>query len=202
MKYIKIIIPLMLFAFTAFSQNTITGFSWSMGFGSGKTADFVSSPSFTGFSAEGHRFMNQNVSIGLSTGWNILNEQNNESITVENTTITGEQGRYINIIPVLFSASYYVRSSKKASFVPFIRANVGTYYIMQRFDIGVYTLNNDHLHFGVAPELGFMFRASDKVNILTNAKYNYAFDAGQRLGGDETNDYAFYSVNLGVMLNY
>jgi hypothetical protein len=47
-----------------------------------------------------------------------------------------------------------------------------------------------------------MFRASDKVNILTNAKYNYAFDAGQRLGGDETNDYAFYSVNLGVMLNY
>lgn len=202
MKYLRIIIPLMLIAFTSFSQSTITGFSWSMSFASGKSADFVGAPSFTGFTAEGHRFMSPNATIGLVTGWNVMNEQTRESITVNNTTITGEQGRYINVIPLLLSASYYIKSSKSASFVPFIRANVGTYYILQRFDVGVYSFNNYNWHFGVAPELGFMVRASSKLNILTNAKYNYAFDSGERLGGDDKNDYSFFTVNLGIMLNY
>jgi hypothetical protein len=192
MKYIKIIIPLVLFAYSAFSQTTISGFSWSMGFASGKAADFVGAPSFTGFTAEGHRFMSPNV----------LNEQTNETITVNNTSITGEQGRYINIIPLMMSASYYIKSSKSASFVPFVRAHVGTYYILQRFDIGVYSLNNYNWHFGVAPELGFMIRASSSVNILANSRYNYAFDSGERIGGDDNNDYSFFSVNIGVMLNY
>ncbi len=202
MKYIKIIIPLMLFTFTAFSQNTQAVLAWSMGFGMGKTSEYVGKPSFSGFSAEGHRFMKPNVSFGLITGWNIMNEKTNESVNVNNTTITGEQGRYINIIPLLLSASYYIRSSKSASFVPFVRGNIGTYYIMQRFDIGVYTLNNYNWHFGLAPELGFMVKASNKVNVIVSGRYNYAMDSGTRLSGDEKNDYSYINANIGLTFNY
>jgi hypothetical protein len=198
MKYIKIILPLMLITFSTLSQNYMTGLSWSMGFASGKTTDFIGAPSFTGCSLEGHRLMSRTVSLGFETGWNILNEQNADLITVNNTSISGQQGRYLNIIPVLLSASYYIKSSKSAKFVPFIRANVGTYYILQRFDIGVFTIDNDNWHFGVSPELGFMYSTSKQISLLVNAKYNYAFDSGTRLGGDETNDYAFYSLNLGI----
>ena len=202
MKYIKIIIPLMLFAFTAFSQNTLTVLSWSMGFSTGKTSEYVGKPSFSGFSIEGHRFMKPNVSVGLITGWNIMNEKTNESVSINNTTLTGEQGRYLNIIPLLFSASYYIRKNSSATFVPFIRGNIGTYYIMQRFDVGVYTLNNDNWHFGLSPELGFMVKASNKINIIASGRYNYAMDSGTRLSGDEKNDYSFLNANIGLTISY
>jgi hypothetical protein len=198
MKYIKIILPVMLITFTSFSQNFITGFSWSMGFATGNTADYIGSPSFTGFHIEGHRMLKPNVSVGITTGWNILNEKNNETITVNQTSITGPQGRYLNIIPIFLNASYYFKSNRNAKFVPFIRANVGTYYILQRFDIGVYRFDNDNWHFGVAPELGFMVAASREISVLFNAKYNYAFDSGTRLSGNEKNDYSFATVNIGI----
>ncbi len=202
MKHTKILLLVMVLSASTFSQNMTAGFSWSMGFTSGKTADYVGTPSFSGFSLETHKFLKPNVSVGITSGWNILNEKNNETINIGNTAISGEQGRYINVVPILLNASYYLKTSKTAKFVPFIRANVGTYYILQRFDIGVYTVNNYNWHLGVAPELGFMIQVNKEIGILTNAKYNYAFDAGTRLGGDEMNDYSFFTLNLGISYNY
>jgi hypothetical protein len=198
MKYIKIIIPVMLLTVNIFSQNTVTGLSWSMGFLTGTPKDYIGKASFTGFTIEGHRFLKPNVSVGLVSGWNVFNEKTNSVVNVNNTAISGEQGRYINVVPILASFSYYIKSSRSAKVVPFFRANVGTYYIMQRFDIGVYTFNNYNWHFGVAPELGLTAAASRNVSILVNGKYNYAFDSGLRLSGDEKNDYAFFTVNLGI----
>lgn len=198
MKYISILLLTMVLTASTYSQNTLLGFSWSMGFTSGKTAEYVGAPSFTGFSFESHKFLKPNVSIGISTGWNILSEKNSDLIQVNNTAISGAQGRYINVFPILLSASYYIKPNRNAKFVPFIRANAGTYYIMQRFDIGAYTLNNYNWHLGVAPEIGFMFKAGKELNVLANAKYNYAFDSGTRLGGDQNNYYTFFSVNLGI----
>ena len=131
-----------------------------------------------------------------------MNEKTNESVSINNTTLTGEQGRYLNIIPLLFSASYYIRKNSSATFVPFIRGNIGTYYIMQRFDVGVYTLNNDNWHFGLSPELGFMVKASNKINIIASGRYNYAMDSGTRLSGDEKNDYSFLNANIGLTISY
>jgi hypothetical protein len=203
MKYIKIVLLVMVLTSSAYSQNTLIGFSWSMGFTTGKTTDFVGAPSFTGFSFESHKFFKPNVSFGITTGWNILSEKNSDLIHLSSgTDISGAQGRYINVFPVLLNASYYIKSSRNAKFVPFLRAHAGTYYIMQRFDIGAYTLNNYNWHFGVAPEVGFMYKVGREMNILANARYNYAFDSGTRLGGDDKNDYAFFSVNLGIAYTY
>ncbi len=69
---------------------------------------------------------------------------------------------------------------------------------MQRFDVGVYTFNNDNWHFGFAPELGVTIAASRDVDILINGKYNYAVDSGTRLGGNTDNSYQFITLNVGI----
>jgi hypothetical protein len=198
MKLKYIILLLLAFAINAQAQNnTVAGISWSMGFGVGETSDYIGSPSFSGFTIEGHKFVKQNVSVGLMGGWNVFSEKNNSTVNIGNAALSGEQGRYLNVFPILVNASLYM-SNKNSKFVPFIRAHVGTYYIMQRFDIGVYTFNNYNWHFGIAPELGFNITASPEIDILVNAKYNYAFDSGVRLSGDEDNSYSFFTLNFGI----
>ncbi len=201
---IKYIIPLLLiFTLSGHSQKLITGLSYSMGFGIGQTSDYVGRPSWSGLTLEVHQMLKPNVSVGFLTGWNIFSEKTNDIIHLASTDISGEQARYINAFPILVNASYYIKSSKNAKFVPFIRAHAGTYYMMQRFDIGVYTVNNYNWHFGVAPEIGCMIStgSSNKYSILINAKYNYAFDSGTRLSGNEKNDYSFFTLNIGLTFN-
>lgn len=196
LKYI-IIILLFVFAINGQAQYYTAGISYSMGFGVSKTADYIGKASFSGFTVEGHKFLKPNVSVGIETGWNIFNEQSNSVINLGTTAVSGQQGRYLNVFPILVNASYYFKGNN-SKFVPFVRANVGTYYILQRFDIGVYTFNNYNWHFGVAPEAGFMINANRDVDILVNAKYNYAFDSGDRLSGDQDNYHSFITLNVGI----
>lgn len=197
MKIKYIILLLLAFAISAQAQYYTAGLTYSMGFGVGKTSDYIGKPAFAGFTIEGHKFLKPNVSIGILTGWNIFNEQSNNTINIGTSAISGQQARYLNVFPILANASFYLKNSR-SKFIPFVRAHVGTYYIMQRFDIGVYSLNNYNWHLGIAPEVGFMINASPEIDVLVNAKYNYAFDSGERLGGDEDNSHSFFSLNIGV----
>lgn len=198
MKVKYIILLLIAFAINAQAQNNnVLGLSYSMGFGVGETSDYIGRPALSGFAIEGHKFLKPNVSVGLLGGWNIFNEKSNSTVNIGNVALSGEQGRYLNVFPVLANASFYIKN-KDSKFVPFIRAHVGTYYIMQRFDIGVYSFNNYNWHFGIAPELGFNITASKEIDVLINARYNYAFDSGSRLNGDEDNSYSFFTLNFGI----
>jgi hypothetical protein len=200
MKLKYIIILLIAFAINAHAQSYSTGFSYSMGFGVSSMSDYISKPSFTGFSLEFHKFIKPNVTVGLTSGWNIFSQKSNETITLPSGALSGEQARYVNVVPILLNVSYYMKN-KTSKFIPFFRAHVGTYYILQRFDIGVYTLNNYNWHFGVAPEIGFLIKASSTMDILVNSRYNYAFDSGTKLSGNSDNKYQFFSVNFGISYN-
>ena len=80
----------------------------------------------------------------------------------------------------------------------FIGLNAGMYYILQRLDVGVYRLDNDNWHFGMAPEAGIIIPFDgDNTAFYVGARYNYAFDSGTTLGGNENNFYSFYEINLG-----
>jgi len=200
---LKYIIPLIIaLTLSANSQSLITGLSYSMGFAMDKAKDYIGRPSYTGLTLEVHHMVKPTMSFGFLTGWNIFNEKTNDLIHLSSTDISGEQARYINVFPLLVNASFYYKSSKNAKFIPFFRAHVGTYYIMQRFDIGVYTINNYNWHFGLAPELGCMIGTGSKnYSVLINAKFNYAFDSGTRLSGNATNDYMFFTLNFGLTFN-
>ena len=80
----------------------------------------------------------------------------------------------------------------------FVGLNVGTYYILQRLDMGVYRIDNDNWHFGLAPEAGLIIPVGeDNTSIYLGGRYNYAFDSGTALGGSEDNYYSFWEINIG-----
>lgn len=204
MKPILIIIMLV-FSASVFAQSTsIVGFTYGISLPLGKTKEFVEDPSFVGFNLEARRTISKNVLIGFSLGWNVFGEEVNGTIHLENDQVTGDitgnQGRYINAFPILLNITYAFAKNRASKFIPYVTMNSGMYVIQQRFYIGIYQFDNNHTHFGVGPEAGFMIK-SESMNFLFNVRYNYAFDAGDRMNGDEKNDHSWISFNMGIAYN-
>jgi len=203
LKY-SLIIILIAFTSSIMAQKTIVGFTYGISLSTGKTHDFVADPSYVGFNIEFKKNVKKNLWVGLSMGWNVFGEETNETVHIENEQVggdmSGNQARYINSFPILLNVAYSFGGGRSSKFVPYIGLNAGIYIINQRFNIGVYTFDNNNTHFGGAPELGFLIK-SGSVNFLFNTRYNYAFDSGTRFNGDEKNDHSYVSFNIGIAYN-
>jgi hypothetical protein len=202
MKIKYIIIVLIAFSGSLLAQHrSLIGITYSVSLATGKTNDFINDVGYVGFYFDAKKSFGRNTWGGLSFGWNVMAEETNEMVHIENEEIgadlSGNQGRYINSFPILANFSYAFRGSGRSSFVPYIGLNAGIYIINQRFNIGVYQFDNNNTHFGGAPELGFIMK-SGSVNVLFYTRYNYAFDSGTRLDGDEKNDHSYLQFNLGI----
>jgi hypothetical protein len=198
MKILKTLVFTALFAATAMAQNQVlSGITWNIGLPSGRMSDFMDKASFGGFAIEGRRFLSEEFSVGGSFSWNYWSELTDQTIPLEHGAVGGTQIRYINSFPFLVNAHYYI-GDRKDQIRPYLGLNVGAYYILQRLDIGVWSFQNDHWHFGLAPEAGFMIEMSRGTYFMATARYNYAFDSGSTMGGDSKNTYAYWGINLGV----
>jgi len=81
---------------------------------------------------------------------------------------------------------------------PYFGLGIGTYYILQRLEIGVIKIEKDNGHFALTPEVGLLIPA-ESVFIIMAVKYNYAFQAGESIKAD-TKDIQYMSLHLGVMV--
>jgi outer membrane protein W len=200
MKFKIFITALLLMSISLSAQQFLGVVSYSMGLGTGNTGDFISDYSFKGFQFEGRSFTNRNWTFGGTFGWNIFDEQINELVHLENgeavSDVQGTQVRYVNSFPIMANGHYYF-FKRKDPVRPFIGMNVGLYYISQRFQMGIYEVNESNWHFGFAPEVGFLIPVGS-VAIIANAKYNYALSAGQPLGRGTDNSQSYISVNIGL----
>jgi len=137
-----------------------------------------------------------NHSFGFTVGWNVLNEKNEfgtdrNTISLPNADITGTQLRYLNAVPIMGNASYYM--GDRGGIRPYVGVNAGTYYIERRVDIGVSAVVEDNWHFGWAPEAGVVVpMGRPDVALLANVRYNWAFSAGG------TGDQKYWGFNIGV----
>ncbi len=199
---IKYITALLVFlSFTSFAQELLTNVTWNIGIPVSKMNQFTTDVTYRGFTISGRRFLDKYNSVGFMTGWNIFDEKSYEPINLsggENAsgTISGTQVRSVNSFPLLVGLHHHY--GKRDDMRAFVGLNAGVYYILQRLDIGVYRLDNDNWHFGLAPEAGLIIPFDeDKTGIYLGARYNYAFDSGTTLGGNENNFYSFYEINVG-----
>jgi hypothetical protein len=201
MKIKYILIILIIFSASIFAQKSLIGLTYAVSVPLGKTSEYIGNVSYVGFNFDVKKSLNKNSWVGLSLGWNVFAEETNELVHIENEQVggdlSGNQARYINSFPILANFSYSFSGGKSSKFVPYIGMNAGIYIVNQRFNIGVYQFDNNNTHFGVAPELGFLVKASS-VNVLFYTRYNYAFDSGTRLSGDEKNDHSYISFNIGL----
>ena len=200
MKFKHIITFIILLSVSSFAQEFISDFTWNFGFPVSNMKEYVKENSYKGFGIEGRRFLNKNLSAGLFFGWNIFDERVDKPIEIDGEnyggTVSGIQIRYVNSFPMMANMHYYF--GKRKDFRFYLGANAGIYYILQRLDLGVWRLDSDNWHFGLAPEAGILIPLDNgQTHIIVNVKYNYAFDSGTGLGKKDDNYYSYWGINFG-----
>jgi opacity protein-like surface antigen len=142
-----------------------------------ETKDYVAKTSWLGFSIEGRQFVTGSITLGISAGWQTFYEKAYRSSEQGSRTVTGTQYRYENIFPALATGHLYFGSPDAAKY--YVGAGIGTYWIEQRTEVGLYAATNDEWHFGFAPEIGVVLPSGSTSWVLL-ARYNYALEAGDQ----------------------
>jgi len=197
-KYIIAVIAIV--SCTSFAQELLTNVTWNFGIPVSKMSEFTQDMTWRGFTIAGRRFLDKYNSVGLTFGWNIFDEKSYDPINISGKngsgTISGTQVRSVNSFPMLVGIHHHY--GKRDDMRAFVGLNTGMYYILQRLDMGVYRIDNDNWHFGVAPEAGLIIPFDgDKTAFYFGGRYNYAFDSGTALGGNENNFYSYWELNVG-----
>jgi len=177
--------------------------TYQVSFPLGDTKDFIEDVSWRGFGLDFRYTVQKNVSVGFVTGWNIFYEQVNETTQLTGGTpgaITALSNRYINFVPVMLNAHYYM--GEKGEYRPYIGVSLGGYYVDQELQVGIADVINDSWEWGVAPELGVIIPVQRDLGIIVAAKYNYIFTEetifeGTSLERDIMNSY--WGINVGVV---
>lgn len=176
-------------------------FEYSTAYNLGTSADYISDPSFQGFSGTFKAITPKKLVYGIELGWNVFSQETTDITNFENGAISGHQGRYFTYVPTLVNIGYAFQNKRQSKITPYISANVGAFYITQEFQAGVATLTNDGWNFGFGPEIGMIYNAGNGVGITLNGKYNYALSNGGTSYSNTTvgdNSYSFFNINLGI----
>ena len=184
------------------SAQSLGSLTYNMSIPTDKLGDYIDKTSFKGFGLEGRWFSNKNISFGLSFAWTVFDQRVGDPIQIVQDgvsgTVSGTQVRVVNSLPILATAHFYT-GKRRDQFRLYFGAGVGTYYIMQRLEIGLVAFESNNWHLGVAPEVGVLLNFSREFTMIVNTKYNYAFSAGTSLGGGDDNTYAYWGINVGFV---
>ncbi len=188
MKVINIVLLIFVICTVAFSQGQVN-FNYQIAYPSGETSDYIDKISFRGAGLEWRKYIQDNISAGISLNWNVFNQVATETQEIEEGHVTGTQNRTINSFPLLATAHYYM--GKKRELRPYFGLGLGAYLIKQRLGIGIYTFEESNWHFGVAPEVGVNFPVGYDATLMVAVKYNYAFEA-------QGKTYSYFGLHLGI----
>jgi outer membrane protein W len=87
------------------------------------TKDFTENVSWRGASFEARKAIKPNLTVGLSLGWHVFDEETDEVVSFDNLDVSGDQLRYINSFPILLNAHKYF--GQEGSMRPFVGLNAG-----------------------------------------------------------------------------
>jgi len=177
--------------------------TYQVSFPLGDTKDFISDPSWRGFGLDFRYTLEKNISVGFVTGWNIFYEQVNETQQLNTNppgAITALSNRYVNFVPVMLNAHYYM--GEKGQYRPYIGLCAGGYYVDQELQIGIADVTTDSWEWGIAPELGVIIPVQRDLGLIIAAKYNFLFTeedvfSGTQLDRSITNSY--WGIQVGVV---
>ena len=161
------------------------------------TKEFTNNFSWLGFTVEGDWFLRPNISAGFISGWQELyHESDGDSFTFGNGAITGRTYRHIGSLPILARARYWT-GTPGDQFHMFAGLGAGTYWMKQTMDMGIYTADQDHWHFGLAPEVGVMMKTGYDIGWTLNARYNYPIATGDYLAG-KSQSWSYWGFGIGI----
>ena len=179
-----------------FSQDLLTGITYSIAVPTGETKNFISKTSFAGLTLDLRKFVSYDVSVDFLFGWNAFEEKSTELISIPNVDISGTQNRLMNSFPMMIAAHYYF--GEGTEFRPFIGAGVGTYFIYQQFGFGLAELESSKWHFGFEIDAGMIYLL-ETIYALVNVRYHFAFKGENEITRRST-AYAYWALNIGLAL--
>ena len=147
----------------------------------GDEHDFIQKMSFRGISVDYYYFLTEHFAIGASVEWNTLykhfgDETGHFLMDGEKVTITGDQFRYLNVVPILASARYYF-TGENTAIRPYVGIGIGTNWTERRLEVGDLVAKEKGWQFACAPEIGIMIPFGECVGMNMGAQYRYSVNA-------------------------
>jgi opacity protein-like surface antigen len=175
MKKAIIILALAVFGGTAlFAQNVWT-VNYDIGLPLGSMADYISKPSFRGFSINGNTYITDNISVGGTMHWNAYYEKYpRDTYELPEGAVTSTIWAKMYIMPLLANIRY--NFMPEGTVRPYVGLGTGAYYIQQETQVGIYDENRNNWRFGLTPEAGLYvpFGLSD-FGLHARIGYNQVF---------------------------
>jgi len=168
----------------------LVGVSYQFSIPIGNTFNYTPPVSWRGIGLDVATFVRRDLAVGLAFGWNVFFENTTSTLQINNTAISGNQDRALNVWPTLVNVRWFPKISSNRDIQPYIGANVGGYIIERYLAIGFSAVQETHYHFGLAPEIGVFFQ-NPVGAVFLNARYNMAFASGG------VPFQQFLSINLG-----
>lgn len=174
----KIVIIILMFAsFSAYSQTGLgfTSIYYGPAIPLGGTGDYIENTSWRGIGMGFNSFVSDNVSVGLDISWLIFTEAlNDEAIEYNRLTISGNQYRYINTVPILLTFKGYLGTG---DLKPFAGFGIGTSWTEKLTEIGTYSIQETDWQFNIAPEIGVAYAVTPSLAPYFKVKYSYAAES-------------------------
>jgi len=190
MKKIIFISIISILCFTRVNAQKYTFLNYTVGIPSQDLKSFIGEVSFRGIDIGYMTFVDSNISVGFSGGWNVFYERRPEdTFTYNNTTLTSNQYRYTNSVPLFIYGNYHFGVGNIASY--YAGLGVGTVYSDRTVDFGIYRYSVDTWAFALAPQIGMIYELNDNTNLHIGARYNFSFDTS------ELDGQSFIGVNVG-----
>lgn len=197
-----LIIAICLFGLSPFLKAQMLNLNYQISVPMGDVKDFTDKASFRGFDLEYHQFLSERFSIGGAIGWNVY-YQNKDNTTgnfkfsgSDNIyTITGDQYRYVNTVPLLAVGRYYFTGSS-STVRPYFGLGVGTSWTEKRLEVGQFSSTISRWQFAMAPEIGMYIPVTSQFAFNLGAKYNYATKAAH----GEVPEISAFTFNIGLVL--
>ena len=197
-----IILAVCLFGLSPLLKAQMLNLNYQMSLPLKQVKDFTDKASFRGFDIEYHHFLGEQFSIGASVGWDVYyRDKNNATGNFhfngnDNTyTITGNQYRYINFVPMLAVGRYYF-TDKSSAVRPYIGLGVGSSWAEKRLEVGQFSSTISRWQFAMAPEVGMYIPVADQFAFNVGARYYYATKAAH----GRVPEIQQVSFNVGIIL--
>lgn len=196
------IILICLFGLSPLLKAQLLNVNYQISLPMNQVKDFTDKASFRGFDIEYHHFLSEQFSLGAAIGWDVF-YQNKKRTTGDfrfsgnnNTyTITGNQYRYINTVPMLAIGRYYF-TDNTTSVRPYAGLGIGTSWTEKRLEVGQYASTISRWQFAFAPEVGMYIPVNDQFAFNLGARYTY----GTKAAHGRVPEIQSFSFNIGIIL--
>lgn len=197
-----LIIAICLFGLSPFLKAQVLNLNYQISLPLNQVKDFTNKASFRGFDIEYHHFIGDQFSLGAAIGWDVFYKDRKNSTGDfmfngnDNVyTITGNQYRYINTVPMLAIGRYYF-TDNTATLRPYAGLGIGTSWTEKRLEVGQFSSTISRWQFAFAPEIGMFIPVNDQFAFNVGCRYTY----GTKAAHGRVPEIQSFTFNIGIAL--